>query len=71
MLHSRKLVYINEIVRCGSIRKAAALGVSLLVFLLGIPFSQLSGDHAGDVSRLKGEVEAVDTAQVKNKCKSV
>ncbi len=24
MLHSRKLVYINEIVRCGSIRKAAA-----------------------------------------------
>ena len=24
MLHSRKLIYINEIVRCGSIRKAAA-----------------------------------------------
>ena len=24
MLHSRKLLYINEIVRCGSIRKAAA-----------------------------------------------
>jgi len=41
------------------------------VFLLGIPFSKLSGDHEGDVARLKGEVEAIDTAQVKNKCKSV
>jgi hypothetical protein len=39
------------------------------VFLLGIPFSKLSGDVEGDVARLKGEVEAVDTAQIKKKCK--
>jgi len=39
------------------------------VFLLGIPFSKLSGDVEGDVARLKGEVEAIDTAQVKKKCK--
>lgn len=41
------------------------------VFLLGIPFSKLSGDHEGDVARLKGEVEAIDTAQIKNKCKII
>jgi hypothetical protein len=39
------------------------------VFLLGIPFSKLSGDVEGDVARLKGEVEAVGTAQIKKKCK--
>ena len=38
------------------------------VFLLGIPFSKLSGDHEGEVARLKGEVEAVETAQVKMNC---
>ncbi len=41
------------------------------VFFLALPFSKLSGDHEGDVARLKGEVEAIDTAQVKNRCKSV
>lgn len=48
-----------------------ANGDAVGVFLLGIPFSKLAGDHEGDVARLKGEVEAIDTAQVKNKCKSV
>lgn len=41
------------------------------VFFLALPFSKLSGDHEGDVARLKGEVEAIDTAQVKNRCKTV
>jgi hypothetical protein len=40
------------------------------VFFLALPFSKLSGDHEADVARLKGEVEAIDTAQVKNRCKS-
>lgn len=48
-----------------------ANGDAFGVFLLGVPFSKLSGDHEGDVARLKGEVEAIDTAQVKAKCKSV
>ncbi len=45
-----------------------ANGDAFGVFLLGIPFSKLSGDHEGDVARLKGEVEAIETAQVKGKC---
>lgn len=45
-----------------------ATGDAVGVFLLGIPFSKLSGDHEGDVARLKGEVEAIETAQIKNKC---
>lgn len=46
-----------------------ATGDAWGVFLLGIPFSKLSGDVEGDVARLKGEVEAIDTAQIKKKCK--
>lgn len=41
------------------------------VFLLGVPFSKLSGDHEADVARLKGTVEAIETAQVKAKCARV
>ncbi len=41
------------------------------VFFVLIPASKLAGDHEGDVARLKGEVEAVGTAQIKNKCKAV
>ncbi len=41
------------------------------VFLVLVPVSQLSGDHAGDVAQCKGEVEAIKTAQIKNKCKQI
>lgn len=40
------------------------------VFFVLVPASKLSGDHAGDVARLKGEVEAIETAQVKRGCKT-
>lgn len=40
------------------------------VFLLALPVSQLSGDHEADVAKWKGEVEAIETAQIKNSCKS-
>jgi hypothetical protein len=40
------------------------------VFVLGIPFSKLSGDHEGDIARLKGEVEAVQGALAKGNCMS-
>ncbi|MDD5330455.1 MAG: hypothetical protein PHX38_10645 [Sulfuricella sp.] len=43
---------------------------AVTVFLLLVPFSALSGDHAGDVAKYKGEVEAIETAQVKNRCKA-
>ena len=39
------------------------------VFLVLIPVSKLSGDHAGDIAKYKGIVEAIDTAQVKSNCK--
>ena len=39
------------------------------VFFVLIPASKLAGDHAGDVAKWKGEVEAVNTAQLKLKCK--
>ncbi|WP_428000713.1 SHOCT domain-containing protein [Acidovorax sp.] len=38
------------------------------VFLLGVPFSKMSGDHEADVARAKGEIEALETAQIKNRC---
>lgn len=39
------------------------------VFFVLVPASKLSGDHAADVARMKGEVEAIETAQVKRGCK--
>jgi hypothetical protein len=39
------------------------------VFFVLIPASKLTGDSAADVAKWKGEVEAIDTAQIKNKCK--
>jgi hypothetical protein len=61
----------TELVKLSKQQDDKANGDAIGVFLLGIPFSKLSGDHEGDIARLKGEVEAIDTAQVKNKCKAV
>lgn len=41
------------------------------VFFVLIPASKLSGDHAGDVAKYKGEVEAIETAQIKTNCKKL
>lgn len=53
------------------LQDSKATGDAWGVFLLGVPFSKLSGDHEGDVARLKGEVEAIDTAQIKASCKKI
>lgn len=37
------------------------------VFL--VPVSKLSGDKSGDIAKWKGEVEAIETAQVRADCK--
>ena len=58
-----------ELAKYSKMQDSKATGDAWGVFLLGIPFSKLSGDVEGDVARLKGEVEAIDTAQVKKKCK--
>lgn len=59
-----------ELDKYAKLQDSKANGDAFGVFLLGIPFSKLSGDHEGDIARLKGEVEAIETAQIKNKCKS-
>jgi len=41
------------------------------VFFVLIPASKLTGDSAGDVAKYKGEVEAIETAQIKNGCKKI
>ncbi|MFT5453289.1 MAG: hypothetical protein ACI9N9_002795 [Enterobacterales bacterium] len=41
------------------------------VFLALIPVSAFTGDYEGDVARWKGEIQAIETAQIKNKCKSL
>ena len=58
----------SELDKFSKLQDEKATGDAVGVFLLGIPFSKLSGDHEGDVARLKGEVEAIETAQIKNKC---
>ncbi|MBQ5949969.1 hypothetical protein [Massilia sp. ST3] len=40
------------------------------VFLALVPASKLTGDHAADVAKFKGEVEAIETAQIRKGCKS-
>jgi hypothetical protein len=61
----------TELEKVSKMQDSKATGDAWGVFFLGIPFSKLSGDHEGDVAKLKGEVEAIDTAQIKAKCKSV
>jgi hypothetical protein len=47
-----------------------ATGDAIGVFLVLVPVSKLTGDYEGEVARLKGEVEAIETAQIKNKCRA-
>lgn len=60
-----------ELDKYSKLQDSKATGDAWGVFLLGVPFSKLSGDHEGDVARLKGEVEAIDTAQIKASCKKI
>lgn len=59
-----------ELARFSRMQDGKATGDAWGVFLIGVPFSKLSGDHEGDVARLKGQVEALETAQVKQRCMS-
>jgi len=68
-LNTKMIDTRSELDKYSKMQDSKCNGDALGVFLLGIPFSKLSGDHEGDVARLKGEVEAIETAQVKNKCK--
>lgn len=58
----------TELAKVSEMQNSKANGDAVGVFLLGIPFSKLSGDHEADVARWKGEVGAIETAQIKSKC---
>ncbi|MHB8847026.1 MAG: hypothetical protein ACYC43_01135 [Burkholderiales bacterium] len=60
-----------NLAKVSDMQNSKANGDAVGVFLIGVPFSKLSGDYAGEVARCKGEVEAIDTAQTLNKCKGV
>ena len=56
----------RELLRVSKLQDEKANADAVGVFLLGVPFSKLSGDHEGEVARVKGEIEALETAQTKN-----
>jgi len=58
-----------ELTRISDMQNSKATGDAWGVFLIGVPVSQLTGDFGGDVAKWKGEVEAINTAQIKAKCK--
>ncbi len=51
------------------LQNSKATGDAWGVFLVLVPVSQMTGDYEGQVAQLKGEVNAIETAQIKNKCK--
>lgn len=60
-----------QLVKFSSMQDSKANMDAATVFFVLIPASKLSGDHAGDVAKYKGEVEAIETAQIKKSCKMV
>jgi hypothetical protein len=58
----------SELEKYCKMQNSKANGDAIGVFLFGVPFSKMSGDYEGEIARLKGQVEAIETAQVKNGC---
>jgi hypothetical protein len=59
----------SELAKFSSMQDSKANVDAATVFLVLIPASKLSGDHAGDVAKYKGEVEAIETALIKTNCR--
>ncbi len=59
----------SDLQKYSSMQDSKANMDAATVFFVLIPASKLSGDHAGDVAKWKGEVEAVETALIKNGCR--
>ena len=57
-----------ELAKFSDMQNTKANTDAATVFLVLVPVTSMTGDHAGDVARWKGEVEAIDTAQQKLKC---
>jgi hypothetical protein len=59
----------NQLTKFSSMQDSKANIDAATVFFVLIPASKLAGDHAGDVAKYKGEVEAIETALVKTGCR--
>jgi hypothetical protein len=59
----------SELAKYSSMQDSKANLDAATVFFVLIPASKLSGDHAGDVAKFKGEIEAIETALIKTNCK--
>lgn len=61
----------SQLAKFSSMQDSKANMDAATVFFVLIPASKLSGDHAADVAKYKGEVEAVETALIKTDCKKL
>ena len=68
VLRTKKSGAIANLVESSDLQNNDANNDALGVFLVGIPVSQLSGDHAAEVAKWKGTVDAIETAQIINNC---
>lgn len=59
----------SQLAKFSALQDSKANVDAATVFLVLVPASKLSGDHAGDVAKFKGEVEAVETALIKTGCR--
>jgi hypothetical protein len=59
----------SELAKFSAMQDSKANVDAATVFFVLIPASKLSGDHAGDVAKYKGEVEAIETALIKTNCR--
>ncbi|RUA06331.1 MAG: hypothetical protein DSY43_02225 [Gammaproteobacteria bacterium] len=69
VLTTKMLEARSNLAKFSEIQNSKATEDAWGVFLLGVPFSKLSGDSEADVAKYKGMVEAIETAQIKRKCK--
>ena len=59
----------SELAKFSTMQDSKANTDAATVFFVLVPVSKLSGDHAADVAKFKGEVEAIETALIKSNCK--
>lgn len=62
---------MSDVQKFSSMQDSKANMDAATVFCVLVPASKLTGDHAGDVAKFKGEVEAIETAQIKKGCKAL
>jgi hypothetical protein len=63
-----KAVEIDKLKKACHAQKGCVAGDCLGVFLVGIPFSAIAGDHEAEIAEYKGIVTAIETEQIINKC---